>query len=281
MRLVSLKRRIMAAALAAAITMSFGICLPSGVMAAQRHRDQIGGSAGSIEGRTAVVTIFVDEENYAWDFNSEEDVQKRDNVNLYLGIAGKYLESQVASYGKHAEFVTDFVANPDLYYRVRINRDMTSGSSYSWYEDNDEAVWDAIDRYVDVDAVMEAHDADNVIFLTVFNTDEASPAITCTRSWYQGMPCDYEIVYLYYIDYQLVNPPAVYAHEMLHTFGAPDLYQTWDYYGITDDNIYALQRKCMNDIMLTCSDPVTGRYVYDRVPNELTDITAFYIYLEP
>ena len=91
------------------------------------------------------------------------------------------------------------------------------------------------------------------------------------------MESDNEIVFLYYIDYGQVNPPAVYAHETLHTFSAPDLYTTDPDFGITSRNLSGLQDKYPNDIMLTCSDLSTGEYVYDRITNEITEVTASYI----
>lgn len=232
------------------------------------------GSAHNINGTTIVITLFISDVEYGWDIKAQRDVQRIDTVNEYLAMAGDYLEEQVGSYGGEAVFITDFMANDDLAYYVRVNSNMENDSNYGA---NEEAVWDSIDEYIDVEALKTKYQADNAVFLAVFNTEVDNPAITCTRNWYQGMESDNEIVFLYYIDYGQVNPPAVYAHEILHTFSAPDLYTTDPDFGITSRNLSGLQDKYPNDIMLTCSDLSTGEYVYDRITNEITEVTASYI----
>lgn len=52
------------------------------------------------------------------------------------------------------------------------------------YDANDEVMWSNIDEYIDVDYLKEKYQADNAVFLAVFNTDVNNPAITCTRNWY-------------------------------------------------------------------------------------------------
>lgn len=231
------------------------------------------GSAGDIRGTTIIVTLLTDEATYKWDLQDESDLARIRTVNRYLDIACDYISRQVSGYGGEAKFINDFYTNSDLIYHVSVDRSMVTTEEYSF---NESAIWDVIDD-IDVDSLKSKYDADNVVFLAVFNTDEASSAITCTRNWYPGMPNDNEIVFLYYVDYGQVNPPAVYAHEILHTFAAPDLYQTDEDFGITSGNIAALQERFPNDIMLTCSNLETGEYVYDRITNEITELTAKYI----
>ncbi len=235
------------------------------------------GSAGDINGTTIVITLFVSDVEYGWSVKNNEDIERIDNVNEYLSIAGDYLEEQVSNYGGEAEFITDFITHEDLAYYVRVDRNMENVEFERDYDANDEVMWSNIDEYIDVDYLKEKYQADNAVFLAVFNTDVNNPAITCTRNWYPGMESDSEIVFLYYIDYGMVNPPAVYAHEILHTFSAPDLYTTNPEFGITQGTIIGIQNKYPNDIMLTCSDLRTGDYVYDRITNEITEITASYI----
>ena len=52
---------------------------------------------------------------------------------------------------------------------------------------------------------------------------------SCTRDFYAGMPYPYEICYIQMRNRRDVSVPAIFAHEMLHTFGAPDLYWTDSY----------------------------------------------------
>ena len=148
------------------------------------------------------------------------------------------------------------------------------------YIDNgecDTVVWNFIDKNIDEDALKQKYNADNIVYMVFVDSDERNTAITCTRSWYEGMESDDEIVYLFNIDSQCLNGPAVYAHEILHTFGAPDLYVEDSLYNITSDFLNYVNENMSNDLMLTCSDATTGDYLYDSINNEVGEVTAYFL----
>ncbi|MCR5657035.1 MAG: hypothetical protein K6G06_06195 [Butyrivibrio sp.] len=236
-----------------------------------KPEDSSRGSAVTPDGKTVVVSIFVSEHKYKWDYDSDSDKEKISDINKYLGIAGDYIEDVVHDYGKEAEFVTDFVENPDLMYTVTLDEDMTN-TDYV-----DSPAWEYIDSNVASEEIKEKYQADNVIYFMLFNTNKKSDSISCTRNWYTGMDYPYEVVYLYNMDYGMTNCPAVYAHEMLHTFGAPDLYQVSKDFQIHKDFVNYVEENLPNEIMLTCSDYRTGEYDYEKVTNEVSDLTAYYI----
>ena len=229
------------------------------------------GTADTPEGTTVVVTILADEEKYKWDMESAVDKASVSDINGYLKVAGRFLEQVVSDYGKNATFITDFESNPDLMYRASFDMDMTD-TDYV-----DEPSWLYIDENIDTEAIIEKYNAQNVIFLEVFNSDEYSNAVTCTRNWYEGMEYPYEVIYLYNYDYGQINGPAVYAHEMLHAFGAPDLYTEDEFFNIDGDVISYVENNLQNEIMYTCTDLETYEYTYDRITNEVTDLTAYYV----
>lgn len=232
------------------------------------------GSAGNIAGTTIVVSLFADDTESKWD--STEDAEKISNINNYLAIAGDYLENVVASYNKSADFITDFTTNTDLKYSMAFDKKITDQE----YIDNgecDTVVWDFIDKNIDEDALKQKYNADNIVYMVFVDSDESNTAITCTRSWYEGMESDDEIVYLFNIDSQCLNGPAVYAHEILHTFGAPDLYVENPLYNITSDFLNYVNESMSNDLMLTCSDATTGDYLYDSINNEVGEVTAYFL----
>ncbi len=229
------------------------------------------GTADTPAGRTIVVSIFGDYEDYTWDFDSDIDLNTKDKVNRYLKIAGDFIEDAAAAYDISSEFITDFYENPDLCYQVSLDYDMSD--QYM----RDDIVMKYIHKNIDTDALMEKYDADNLIFFYIMNTDYKNRSTTSTRDWYEGMKYPYEVVYLFTIDDVEANCPAVYAHEMLHTFGAPDLYQCDEYYGIDKKALQYIERNYPNEIMYTCSDRRSGKYHYDRITNEVSSITAYYI----
>lgn len=239
--------------------------------------DAAHGSAGDLSGRTIVVTIYGSDDQNQWT-TSAEDLAAFDDVRKYLNLAGEYIEEEAARYGTEADFVTDTLENPDLCYEADFNVNLEDyGTFTEGVEADDAVIWDYIDDNIDVQSLKDEYDADNVVFLLAVNTDVSTKAITCTRNWYTGMERPWEIVYLYNIDSGQVNPPAVYAHEILHCFGAPDLYEADVAYNLTQSDVEILEEEIPDDIMLNCSDPETGLYRYDAVTNPITELSAWYL----
>ncbi|SFG59349.1 hypothetical protein SAMN04487761_1291 [Lachnospiraceae bacterium C7] len=234
-------------------------------------QDFVHGSAETPEGTTIVISLFASDTRYSWNRSCKKDRVSIHNINKYLGIAGDYLEDITKEYGKKANFITDFEKNKDLAYFTQFSIDLEDNGS-----GKDESIWNFIDANIDVNGLMAKYKADNVVFLTCMNTDENSQAVTCTRNWYEGMPSPYEIVYMYNVDYQEVNPPAVYAHEILHTFGAPDLYAKSTELNFSDEFMNYVRTSMGNDLMYTCSDKPTGSYLYDSITNEVSELDAYY-----
>ncbi|SEI45530.1 hypothetical protein SAMN02910453_0441 [Lachnospiraceae bacterium A10] len=234
------------------------------------------GSAGDIAGTTLVVSIFADDQNTSRDETDAADVEKMAKIQEYLTIAGDYLEDVVADYQKEADFITDFSNNTDLKYHMSMDIVATDQDVLDSGE-IDEIAWDYISRSIDTENLKTKYQADNVIYMLYIDSDVTNPAVTCTRNWYEGMPSEAEIVYLFNIDYEMTNCPAVYAHEMLHTFGAPDLYMEDEDYNVTASFMDYVNEHLSNDIMLTCSDATTGDYRYDAITNEVSEVSAYYI----
>ncbi|SFI21704.1 hypothetical protein SAMN04487830_13118 [Pseudobutyrivibrio sp. OR37] len=229
------------------------------------------GSALTLEGNTIVVSIFASDTNTNW--NDKEDVAKKSTIYTYLDIACNYLEDAASKYDKKATFISN---KKDLEYSITFDKSITC----SEVVDNgelDETVWEFIASNIDESTLKQKYDATNVVYMLYVDSDESNTAISCTRDYYDGMPYDSEIVYLYNIDGGTVNCPAVYAHEILHTFGAPDLYTTDDELGITQEVLDYANKNMSNDIMLTCSDLSTDEYNYQEITNEVDDITAYYV----
>ena len=232
------------------------------------RNSELYGSADTPYGRTIVYTVFLNDPAYSWDTDSAEDAERMENIYEYLGIACDYLEAESRKYGSDLSFIYG-KADTSSAFTVTIECD-----SEGW----DDALWRLIDENVDSAAISEKYRARNIIYLFCVNTDENNEAITSTRSWYEDMPYPYEFISLYYVDSGFINCPAVYAHEILHTFGAPDLYmEDYGEYGITEAFVNWVADNLPNDIMFNCSDEVTGEYLYDGITNEISEVTAYYV----
>lgn len=227
------------------------------------------GSADHCSGNTVICTIFVNNPQNNWDF-SREDTSRKKQICTYLGIACDYLQKQAKSYHQSLNFTYDFTADNDLYYTYSTNL-------YYETDDWDMSLWKYIDTSIPVDKLLKEYKAENILFLTCMNTDKTNTAISSTRNWYADMPYPYEFISMYFVDSGVINSPAIYAHEILHCFGAPDLYAPDDEYGINDSFVSWVGENFPNDIMYSCSDLNTGNYVYNQITNEISDVTAYYI----
>ena len=107
-----------------------------------------------------------------------------------------------------------------------------------------------------------------------FNTPETNTITSNTVFCYES-EFTYEICFMFMNCEGHLECPSHFAHEMLHTFGVPDLYTAADY-GITQEYVDYAANSGLNDIMRINQDPQTGELLYDSIPNEVTDITAYY-----
>lgn len=231
------------------------------------------GSANSPAGTTLIISVFADDINYSWYPNESNTSTKKEEIRSYLKIATDYLSDEAEKYNVNADFIFDFDTHSDLAYYATFPVDTTdSDSQYA-----ESSMNDFIATQIPVDKLRQKYRADNIVYFMFVNTDEYSDSYSCTRNYYEGMEYPYEIVFMYYMDSGLVNCPAVYAHEILHTFGAPDLYCADSEYAITDDFVEYIRTNMPNDIMFYCSDITSGEYVYDRITNELSPLDAYYI----
>ncbi len=231
------------------------------------------GSADTPEGKNLIVTVLASDFNYSWDLSKRDDIVRVSNMKKYMGIAVDYIEDAARKYGKEAEFIYDYDENIDLMYQNTFDINLETEN----YDEIDDALTDYIENNVPVDELIDKYKAGNVVFMIAMNTDEKNKSITCTNTWYQGTHNPYETILMYYVDEGEVNPPAVYAHEILHAYGAPDLYTADEEYGIDKNFLLYVEKNMDNDIMYVCSDIKSSEYVYDRITNDFSELDAYYV----
>ena len=220
------------------------------------------GSAGSLRGTTLLISIFTNDAQTAWD-----DEADREEMLLTLNrmdTAAQWLTEQAAAYGSDASFLYDWTADPDLRYDASFSELLVreDGGMY-------EVQADYVRENIDSDALRQKYHADNVVYFFLFNT----PYEHTPNPWSLGFLSspDYDIEYVnLYIRFGDVfdAPPATYAHEILHAFGAPDLYYVDT--GIPQEFVdYCSQTGC-NDIMFTVNAGET-------IDSDFTPIDAYYV----
>lgn len=222
------------------------------------------GSAGSLSGKTAVISIFTDEAETSWNYESAEDGRMIDDTLENLGIATEYLTEQAARFGSDAAFVWDWKENPDLRYTATFGQSLVTefGDMYDVQKD-----W--VLKNIDEQSIKNKYLADNVIYFFFFNTDFSNQV----NPWYLGYSCspDYYVefcnIYVRFDDQFITKPPS-YAHEMLHCFGAHDLYYANEF--ITQEYVDHMKAISSQDIMYM---------VYDSkdIPCVMTELDAYYV----
>lgn len=224
------------------------------------------GSAGSLRGTTLLISIFADDAQTAWD--EEADREEMLLTLNRMDTAAQWLTEQAAVYGSDASFLYDWTADPDLRYDaafpgVLVRED---GGMY-------EVQADYVRENIDTESLRQKYHADNVIYFFLFNT----PYEHTPNPWSLGFSSstDYDIEYVnLYIRFGDIfdAPPSTYAHEILHAFGAPDLY--YESTVIPKEFVdYCCQTGC-NDIMFTVNEGET-------ISSEFTPLDAYYVGIGP
>ena len=213
------------------------------------------GSAKYLEGRNLLYSLFVDTPQSTW---SDEE---KEVTLLNLNRAALYIEETAQEYGQETELVCDWQENEKLTGRAAVDFDIADDKDFLDRLDQEIGVW--VESLVDYEAMMEEYDAEGIALLVFVNNPGTSYAIV-----YDGMDNPKESVVFF-----AGEPPAVYAHEILHLFGAHDLYQDAEY---TKEITDYLQEAYPSEIMRT----VTGRkgeIFEETIVNTVSPVTAYHL----
>ena len=235
------------------------------------------GAATELEGTIAVFALFLDDKNTKWDFDDPKDFKLYSLMYENEKVACEYLKNVAAEYGREVNFIWDWMENNDLIVRGKLKADVAASVNNG---NPDYQTWELIMDKVKPEEVCSYLGADGAIFIEYINVPESNKTSSCTRCFYKEMPYPYEIVYIFPKKNGQIDSPAVIAHEMLHDFGAPDLYMPSDGYNdcrITQKYVNYAKEIRLNDIMRITYNERTGKYRYDRIDQEVTEITAYYV----
>ena len=186
----------------------------------KREYNSAFGSAYKFSETTIIVSIFANNDSYQWDLNSPADVEAKETMYEHLINGCYWLEIQGENYNADTKFICDWKANPDLYYEQTFEG---SGGSTQQRE--------FIAANIDSEELLQKHNAQNIIYFVYYDV----PRGTTTRSWCSsksptsksgGIELVNILDWLVYDDEgnSIYTPAATFAHEILHAFGAPDLY---------------------------------------------------------
>lgn len=213
------------------------------------------GSARSLEGKNLIYSLFVDTPDAKWTQRDKKNALKE------LEIAKEYIEAEAKSYHKKVDLVVDFEENEDLTGNARINFSLKDGEDYEEALDEEIAGW--LEDQVDYEALVKEYKAKGIAMIVFVNHKGSTYAIC-----YDGVDNPKESLVMF-----AEEVPAVYAHEILHLFGAHDLYEEAEY---TEEICEYVKKAYPDEIMYTVRDQ-NGRLNNSEIQNELSPITAYHL----
>lgn len=226
------------------------------------------GSAKYLDGDSVLVSIFVDTEESDWSVHDENLV--RANTE----IACDYLKEQGRLYGKDVNLIYDIDEHNDLEYRMPFNITNHNVGKDSYSDQLSMDVYDFIEKNIDTKVIMEKYQVNSIGYMVfVDDCSDKCLAYTFYETSNKKYYTDFCIIYLNWTDGEKVDA-STYAHEILHLFGARDLYHTSDYVGIYKDFVLYAEKEYGNDIMLgSFADKALSR----NIDVDITKLTAYFL----
>lgn len=217
------------------------------------------GSATTITDGTVIVSVFADDKTTSW---ADADEFKGEMLKN-LGIGANWLTNSVADYDAEAKFYYAESLESDLVYTVKFDDEMVRFDG-SMYNTQRQYILESIDS----DALLTKYNAKNIIYAFFFNTPLENEVNPWTLAYTGEGTCDVEIIDVFCRFDNIVCPPASLAHEVLHCFGAHDLYYASD--AIPQAFVDHCIQSESNDIMYTVN-------MGDEITSVLTELAAYYV----
>lgn len=207
------------------------------------------GSASQLEGKQILVSVFLEDADSG--FTEEEKQVALDK----LAAAASYIEDTAVSYEKEVNFIyaedslSDLVMDETVDYSV-------SGKDDNYYDDLDASIAQWFNSDINYEQLKKQYGADGIATLVFVNNKGTSYAIV-----YDGEDNVKESMILFQ------DSATVYAHEILHVYGAHDLYKGAEY---PEEVTSYLESVYPEDIMVS----VDAKSQYE-IKQKVTAVTAY------
>lgn len=205
------------------------------------------GSAAMLDGPTMIHQVLVSDRQSSWNEEREQEIRGRVNEAI------EFLREQGLKYRQRIRIAQDF-GEP-----VTLDEDIpTDSQADSGWTDRAIQKSSGLSCAALIDRIKQEKAMDNVLLMLHLN----KPGRSYNISYYQGVPR--ELMSERLICFSRFNdrdqtPAATYAHEVLHGFGAGDLYFPFDQ---DDDRYVRAKRLFPDDVMLRIDDQI-GRLSVD------------------
>ena len=229
------------------------------------------GSASYIWEPTVLISIFVDEEEDLW--TEEETLQVLRSLKIGYDFIAETMKEE---YDTDVTLYYDWTEDPDLAYSVRLYEDIPAyvETEQEEYMDMLEAKWVEGVPYHDL---CQKYNTTSVGFLYMVPHEGCSYSSMHfvedgPKTWNEGCLLYLQDMYSPTYEYET---PTVYAHELLHLFGAEDYYDSAEVF--SKETYDTLAEECSDDIMLRTFAKINGVYTTfpDEVYGTITPVTAY------
>lgn len=230
------------------------------------------GTGKKLEGKILIVSVFCNDYERQWDEQNSNDIAAMSDIRNYISVAAEYLESEAARYGKELEIVYDWEKYDDLCYIRNIPIENAYTSLSAGYE-----VSHSISITIDYEALLTKYNADGIVFYSFHNTPLEYEGSAYAEPHKYSSDATVEIAYIGMAHNEIVTPPLIYAHELLHLFGAYDFYRENSEYGIPQTYVDYIAENSPDEIMFASSGYKPTDRSYETIDEKITEITAYYI----
>lgn len=229
------------------------------------------GSVGLLYEPTVLVCVFLNDTAHGNTWSEEQRTAAVQQVNM----AVDWIAGQAADYGVTTRLTCAADAADALCMTYDVQTAMQGGEA----SQESSAFFDEMDALcltLDTDALHSQYGTKRVGFLLFLPVSGTS--FTMVHYADDGADFYHEYSCLYradaYSDVSEPESPATYAHEILHLFGAPDLYEDSSDFIVDDALADYVLSTYPDDIMLSTYDP-DGANRYDAVGKTIGTLTAY------
>lgn len=228
------------------------------------------GSANTLAGSSVIVTILLDTPDA--DFTDDEITYANESIDRSC----RYLEEQGRKYGKSVKLYNYDSVNSDLLFRISCDKPATDAVDFSsgTYTGFKNTVDSLIADEIPFDDIYEKYGTDSIGFMVMLDAGaSAYSQVYYPDGNYYGFN-EWVAMFVHDMYGTRYENLACYAHEILHLFGAIDLYYENAASGFNAD----IAMSIANDpdysmaLMYNTYNP-DGSYDYENIPQELSDIT--------
>lgn len=236
------------------------------------RRQMVYGSAGLLTEPTVLVSVYINDAagGRVWTEDAKAETRQ------YLATAVQWLEEQAQSYGHTIHlYYDDGTANTHLS-RTYTPKSAIRGGRSS--DESDELLneLDAVCDTLDTTELEVTYGTDRVAFLYFLPVSGASFTMVHYADDGSNFYHEYSCLYRYdvYAGEGESESPATYAHEILHLFGAPDLYEgsSDDF---VDDELIAYVEQTYPDEIMNSTYNEDGTSSFDSVNKVISPLTAY------